>query len=149
MVQFNITMHWRCTASSILLHVYDFVNKYKQSNIWTETFVVSQVGGFTPLHMLFVRDMIYTQRVSSPGCAYQVVYKSRNVPRCRLLKSWSIFNCLHLASLHHCMLLRQSTYATNDVLLNWYRIILVCIAEKINFDTPVALYLHIVDSRRT
>ncbi len=37
-VQFDITMHWRCTAFSIFnftSHVYNFVNIYKQSDIWT------------------------------------------------------------------------------------------------------------------
>ncbi len=43
-VQFDITVNWRCTASSIFKftsHVYNFVNKYKQSDIWTEPFILS------------------------------------------------------------------------------------------------------------
>ncbi len=53
-------------------HVYDFVNKYKQSNIWTETFVISQVGGFTPAYVICAWHDLHTAcvfyRLCLPGC---------------------------------------------------------------------------------
>ncbi len=41
----------------------------------------------SPSHRLEFPSLVYrlTHSVSSPGRAYQVVHKSRNVPRCRLL----------------------------------------------------------------
>ncbi len=59
-----------------------------------------------------IENRWFTHSVSSPGRAYQVVHKSQMLA----FEVVGAFLIIHaITSLLHCMLLRQSMYATNDV----------------------------------
>ncbi len=93
-----ITVNWRCTAFSIFnftSHVYNFVNKYKQSDIWTEPLILPAQRKHTswmyqtltwfnvsPLHIMELRTAdLHT------ACLLQVVLTGLFIKaRCRLLK---------------------------------------------------------------
>ncbi len=88
-----ITVNLRCTAFSIFnftSHVYNFVNKYKQSDIWTEPLVLPAQRKHTswmyqtltwfnvsPAAYHGIENRWFTHSVSSPGRAYRVVHKSQ------------------------------------------------------------------------
>ncbi len=73
---------WRCTMHCILnftSHVYNFFNKYKQSDIWTEPliYLLKESTLLKGLSRTGIENRWFTHSMSSPGHAYQVVYKSQ------------------------------------------------------------------------
>ncbi len=61
-----------------------------------------------------IENRWFTHGVSSSGRAYQVVHKSQ-MSAFEVVGAFLIMRASRLASLRHCMLPRQSMYATNDV----------------------------------
>ncbi len=127
------TSNWNHVGISCDVHFAGHLHS-NRTNIWSDK---SNVGGCARTG---IENRWFTHSVSSPGRAYQVVHKSQ----ISAFEVVGVFFLLYahsrLASLRHCMLPRQSMYATNDFrkasvhynrlwsITDRYRIVLVCIA---------------------